>query len=321
MINSTDLIKTAQELISLQIDGLNNLSKRFNKEFVNVIKLINNSKGKIVIIALGKSGIIGKKISATLNSTGTLASFINASDALHGDLGSIQVGDVVMFISKSGRTNELLRIIPYLKKNDVPIISLTCDYPSPLAQNSDFNLTLEISREACHNNLAPTTSTTMQLVMGDIIAVCLSKIKSFRSIDFAEFHPSGTLGNKLTLKVCDFCDFKNVPKVNTHSKLSQVIIEMSKNKLGATVVLESKIVVGIITDGDLRRMLEKKSDYFNITAKDLMSSNPKKIQKDDLLYDAFLKMKNNNITQLIVVDGEEYSGIVHIHDILKLDVF
>tara|TARA_B100000575_G_scaffold294495_1_gene310826 strand:- start:9874 stop:10839 length:966 start_codon:yes stop_codon:yes gene_type:complete len=321
MINSTDLIKAAQELISLQIDGLNNLSKRFNKEFVNVIKLINNSKGKLVIIALGKSGIIGKKISATLNSTGTSASFIHASDALHGDLGSIQVGDVVMFISKSGRTNELLRIIPYLKKNDIPIISLTCDRPSPLAQNSDFNLTLEISREACHNNLAPTTSTTMQLVMGDVIAVCLSKIKNFRDIDFAEFHPSGTLGNKLTLKVCDFCDFKNVPKVNTHSKLSHVIIEMSKNKLGATVVLESNIIVGIITDGDLRRMLEKKSDYFNITAKDLMSSDPKKIQKDDLLYDAFLKMKNNNITQLIVVDDEEYSGIVHIHDILKLDVF
>lgn len=321
MINSTDLIKAAQELISLQIDGLNNLSKRFNKEFVNVIKLINNSKGKLVIIALGKSGIIGKKISATLNSTGTSASFIHASDALHGDLGSIQVGDLVMFISKSGRTNELLRIIPYLKKNDIPIISLTCDHPSPLAQNSDFNLNIEISSEACHNNLAPTTSTTMQLVMGDVIAVCLSKIKNFRSIDFAEFHPSGALGNKLTLKVCDFCDFKNVPKVNTHSKLSHVIIEMSKNKLGATVVLESNIIVGIITDGDLRRMLEKKSDYFNITAKDLMSSNPKKIQKDDLLYDAFLKMKNNNITQLVVVDDEEYSGIVHIHDILKLDVF
>ena len=189
-----------------------------------------------------------------------------------------------------------------------------------MAQNSDFNLNIEISSEACHNNLAPTTSTTMQLVMGDVIAVCLSKIKNFRSSDFAEFHPSGALGNKLTLKVCDFCDFKNVPKVNTHSKLSQVIIEMSKNKLGATVVLESNIIVGIITDGDLRRMLEK-SDYFNITAKDLMSSNPKKIQKDDLLYDAFLKMKNNNITQLVVVDDEEYSGIVHIHDILKLDVF
>ena len=246
MINSTDLIKAAQELISLQIDGLNNLSKRFNKEFVNVIKLINNSKGKLVIIALGKSGIIGKKISATLNSTGTSASFIHASDALHGDLGSIHVGDLVMFISKSGRTNELLRIIPYLKKNDIPIISLTCDHPSPLAQNSDFNLNIEISSEACHNNLAPTTSTTMQLVMGDVIAVCLSKIKNFRSIDFAEFHPSGALGNKLTLKVCDFCDFKNVPKVNTHSKLSHVIIEMSKNKLGATVVLESNIIVGII---------------------------------------------------------------------------
>lgn len=321
MINSTDLIKTAQELISLQIHGLNNLSKSFSEEFVKVIKLINNSRGKLVIIALGKSGIIARKISATLNSTGTPSSFIHASDALHGDLGSIQVGDVVMFISKSGRTNELLKIVPYLKKNDVQIISLTCDHPSTLAENSDFNLNIEISKEACHNNLAPTTSTTMQLVMGDVIAVCLSKIKNFCSHDFAEFHPSGALGNKLTLKVCDFCDLKNVPKVNTHSKLNQVIIEMSKNKLGATVVLESNIVVGIITDGDLRRMLEKKLDYFNITAKDLMSSNPKKIQKDDLLYDAFLKMKNNNITQLVVFDNEEYSGIVHIHDILKLDVF
>ena len=321
MINSTDLIKTAQELISLQIHGLNNLSKSFSEEFVKVIKLINNSRGKLVIIALGKSGIIARKISATLNSTGTPSSFIHASDALHGDLGSILVGDVVMFISKSGRTNELLKIIPYLKKNDVQIISLTCDHPSTLAENSDFNLNIEISKEACHNNLAPTTSTTMQLVMGDVIAVCLSKIKNFCSHDFAEFHPSGALGNKLTLKVCDFCDFENVPKVNTDSKLNQVIIEMSKNKLGATVVLESNIVVGIITDGDLRRMLEKKLDYFNITAKDLMSSNPKKIQKDDLLYDAFLKMKNNNITQLVVFDNKEYSGIVHIHDILKLDVF
>ena len=154
MINSTDLIKTAQELISLQIDGLNNLSKRFNEEFVNVIKIINNSRGKLVIIALGKSGIIGEKISATLNSTGTFSSFIHASDALHGDLGSIQASDVVMFISKSGRTKELLKIIPFLKKNDIPIISLTCDNPSPLAQNSDFNLNIEISKEACHNNLA-----------------------------------------------------------------------------------------------------------------------------------------------------------------------
>ena len=161
----------------------------------------------------------------------------------------------------------------------------------------------------------------MQLVMGDVIAICLSKINNFCSHDFAGFHPSGSLGDKLTLKVGDFCDFKNVPKVNIHSKLNQVIIEMSKNKLGATVVLESNIVVGIITDGDPKKNARKKSDYFNITAKDLMSSNPKKIQRDDLLYDAFLKMKNNNITQLVVIDDEEYFGIVHIHDILKLDVF
>lgn len=316
-----DIIQTAKILISEQIDALNALNNRINHNFKNIVELIANHRGRLVIIGLGKSGIIGRKIAATLNSTGTLSSFIHASDALHGDLGNIDSQDIVLFISKSGNTEELKKIIPLIKSMQLKIIAMTGNTDSYLAIQADYILDVSIVRESCPNNLAPTTSTTTQLVMGDALAVSLLQLKDFKQSDFLKFHPGGILGKKLTLTVNDLCDLNNKPSVYPEDNLDKIIIEISSKRLGATAVIQNKEIIGIITDGDLRRMLEKKQELRTIIALDLMTSNPKKIDHSALAYDAFSMMKRHSITQLLVTSNNKYFGIIHLHDIVKHNIF
>ena len=316
-----DIIQTAKILIREQIDSLNALNNRINHNFKNIVELIANHGGRLVIIGLGKSGIIGRKIAATLNSTGTLSSFIHASDALHGDLGNIDSQDIVLFISKSGNTEELKKIIPLIKSMQLKIIAMTGNTDSYLALQADYILDVSIVRESCPNNLAPTTSTTTQLVMGDALAVSLLQLKDFKQSDFLKFHPGGVLGKKLTLTVNDLCDLNNKPSVYAEDNLDKIIIEISSKRLGATAVIQNKEIIGIITDGDLRRMLEKKQELRTIRALDLMTSNPKKIDHSALAYDAFSMMKRHSITQLLVTSNNKYFGIIHLHDIVKHNIF
>jgi len=316
-----DIIQTAKILIGEQIDSLSSLKNRIDNSFKNIVELIANQSGRLVIIGLGKSGIIGRKIAATLNSTGTLASFIHASDALHGDLGNIDSQDIILFISKSGNTEELKKTIPLVKSMKLKIIAMTGNLESYLAAQADYILDVSIVRESCPNNLAPTTSTTAQLVMGDALAVSLLKLKDFKQSDFLKFHPGGMLGKQLTLTVEDLCDSINKPSVFADDYLDKIIIEISSKRLGATAVIQNEEIVGIITDGDLRRMLEKKQELSNLKALDLMTCSPKTINHSALAYDAFSLMKQHSITQLLVTSKNKYVGIIHLHDIVKHNIF
>ena len=321
MKKDIDIIQIGKDLISDQLVSLQKLITHVDDSFEKVVKLIANNSGRLIIIGLGKSGIIGRKIVATLNSTGTLSSFIHASDALHGDLGNINHKDIVLFISKSGNTQEIKQLIPIIKSMSLKIIGMTGQLDSCLALESDFILDVSIDKEAGPNNLAPTTSTTAQLIMGDALAISLLRIRNFSKADFARFHPGGILGNKLNLTVESICDYSNKPVVFLNDSLQKVIMEISSNRLGATAVLDGKEIVGIITDGDLRRMLQDQDNIHNIFAKDLMTTLPKTIEKEDLAYEAFSILKKNNITQLLVTDESEYIGIIHLHDILKHNLF
>jgi len=321
MKKDIDIIQIGKDLISDQLVSLQKLITHVDDSFEKVVKLIANNSGRLIIIGLGKSGIIGRKIVATLNSTGTLSSFIHASDALHGDLGNINHKDIVLFISKSGNTQEIKQLIPIIKSMNLKIIGMTGQLDSCLALESDFILDVSIDKEAGPNNLAPTTSTTAQLIMGDALAISLLRIQNFSKEDFAKFHPGGILGNKLNLTVESICDYSNKPVVFLNDSLQKVIMEISSNRLGATAVLDGKEIVGIITDGDLRRMLQNQDNIQNIFAKDLMTTLPKTIEKGDLAYEAFSILKKNNITQLLVTHESEYVGIIHLHDILKHNLF
>jgi len=322
MKSDIDILKIGQDLIDEQLDALTALKNRLNDNFIKIVELMSNCRGRIIIIGLGKSGIIGRKISATLNSTGTFSSFIHASDALHGDLGNINYQDIVLFLSKSGNTDEVKKIIPLVKRMKVKIIGMTGNIESYLALNADFILDVSISKEACPNNLAPTTSTTMQLVMGDALSISLLKLNKFSTEDFAKLHPGGALGRKLNLTISDVTDFSNKPVVDIDDKIEKIIMEISSKRLGATAVINNKTIVGIITDGDLRRMLEKKDPIQNLVARDCMTKNPKTIDQGGLLYEAFSVMKKYNITQLLVLNTkQQYVGIIHLHDILKHNLF
>ena len=250
-----------------------------------------------------------------------MSSFIHASDALHGDLGNINNQDIVLFISQSGNTQELKQIIPIIKNRNLNIVGMTGNLDSYLAKNANFILDVSIEKEACPNNLAPTTSTTMQLVMGDAVAMSLLRLRNFSKEDFARFHPGGTLGKQLLFKVHHICDSSNRPKVSLKDNLEKIIIEISSKRLGATAVIDGKKIIGIITDGDLRRMLELKVDINSITAKNLMSVKPKTIERDALVSQALSMMKLYSITQLLVTDSDKYVGIIHLHDILKNNIF
>ena len=317
MNKKIDILKTAKGCFTNQSNAIAVLKDQLNKDFVNVIELIFKSNSRLVITGIGKSALIGMKITATLNSTGTRSIFMHAADAIHGDLGTIAKEDIVLFISKSGDTPEIKAVVPLVKTMGNNIIGMTGNPSSYLAQESNYVLSVAIQKEACPNNLAPTTSTTAQLVMGDAIAICLLEMRGFDKNNFAQFHPGGSLGKALYLKVKTLVDRKNIPAVRPNSSLSDVIIEIGEKLVGATAVLENEKVCGIITDGDIRRVLEKTSDLSSIRAKDIMNPNPKMIEADILASEALNTMQKNNISQLLVMKNDEFIGIVHLHNILN----
>jgi len=312
------IIATAKKTIDLEARSISNLSALLDHNFENAISLIHNCSGRLVISGIGKSAIIAQKIVATLNSTGTPSVFLHAADAIHGDIGMVQQSDIVMIISKSGESPEIKVLIPLIKNFKNPIIALCGNMQSYLAKSADVILNTTVSEEACPNNLAPTSSTTAQLVMGDAIAICLMEVKGFSTADFAKFHPGGTLGKKLYLRVSDLIVNNEIPAVREGSLLREVIIEITKKRLGATVILtEDNRISGIITDGDIRRMLETNLSTTEVTAKDIMTLHPKTIEGSELAVTALDLMRKNNITQLIVTDNHTFIGILHLHDLLR----
>ncbi len=318
MANSFNIKQLAIDTILLESNSIKNLAAGIDDSFVEVVELIYNGKGRVIVTGIGKSAIIAGKIVATLNSTGTPAIFMHAADAIHGDLGIIQPEDVIICLSKSGNTPEIKVLVPLIKNMGNKIVGIISDINSYLAKQADYVLNAYIEKEACPNNLAPTTSTTVQMVLGDALAICLLRRRGFSSEDFARFHPGGSLGKKLYLRVEDFYLSDNLPSVELNDTLRKVIVEISSRRLGATAVLDEKgLLAGIITDGDLRRMLEKNISIEYLTAADIMSKNPKIIEKSMLAIEAFNIMKQNNITQLLIMDGKKYAGIIHLHDILK----
>ena len=293
------------------------LAGYIDDEFVTAVTYIINSKGRVVITGIGKSAIIANKIVATMNSTGTPAIFMHAADAIHGDLGIIQADDVVICISKSGNTPEIKVLVPLLKRGNNKLIAITSNKNSVLAQAADSVLYAYVEKEACPNNLAPTTSTTAQLVLGDALAVCLLEMKHFGSEDFAKYHPGGALGKRLYLKVSDIVGNNQKPEVSVQTEVKQVIVEISAKMLGATAVIDNGNIVGIVTDGDIRRMLSKTDDIRGLTAKDIMSLNPKTIDRDCLAIDALSLMEKNKITQLLVTHNGRYEGVIHLHNLIQ----
>ena len=316
-LDTKDIIGFGKEVIKLQSDSIKNLVDLIDENFENAIKLILNSKGRVVVTGIGKSAIIANKIVATLNSTGTPAIFMHAADAIHGDLGIIKKDDVIICISKSGNTPEIKDLVPFLNMNNNPLISITGDVNSFLAKNSAVVLSSYVDIEVCPNNLAPTNSTTAQLVIGDALAVTLVKIKGFTSNDFAKFHPGGSLGKKLFLKVKDIVDTDLKPMVTENDNIKDVIIEISNKMLGITPVLSKNSIVGVITDGDLRRALLNNQEISNLVAGDIMSINPQIIDFEIKAVDALKIMKNNKISQLIVTKENKYYGVLHIQNIIK----
>ena len=323
MKNNNSIINTAKETILLESNAIANLATLIDDNFAKAITFILASKGRVIVTGIGKSANIANKIVATLNSTGTPAIFMHAADAIHGDLGNVQKDDVVICISKSGNTPEIKVLVPLIKNYGNKIVAITGNIDSFLGKNADFPLNTFVEKEACPNNLAPTTSTTAQLVMGDAIAVCLLKLNNFSSKDFAKYHPGGALGKQLYLRVSDLIKNNQVPQVSENDSVAKVIVEISEKRLGVTAVLNAKnAIVGIITDGDIRRMLSKSTTIDNFTAKDIMGKNPKTILNDAMAVEALERLENNNITQILVTDLEnKYIGVVHLHDLIKEGIF
>lgn len=323
MKNSDLILEKAKHTILAESKAIAYLAELVDTNLVNAVNCILNSEGRVIVTGIGKSANIATKIVATLNSTGTPSIFMHAADAIHGDLGIIQKDDVVVCISKSGNTPEIKVLVPLIKSSKNKIIAITGNTESYLSQNADFTLNTFVEKEACPNNLAPTTSTTAQLVMGDVLAICLLELKGFTSKDFAKYHPGGALGKKLYLRVSDLMAKNEIPKVSADETVARAIIEISEKRLGATAVLDnSNQILGIITDGDIRRMLGKSTKIDDLKAKDIMSENAKTITSSAMAIDALDVMENNNITQILVVnDQNQYSGVVHLHDILKEGIF
>jgi arabinose-5-phosphate isomerase len=317
-MKSEIIIPVALRTLELQATSISNLSAFINADFVKAVEQIAFCIGRLVVSGIGKSAIIAQKIVATLNSTGTASLFMHAADAIHGDLGMIQKEDMVLLISKSGDSPEIKVLIPLLKNFGNTLIGMAGNDQSYLAKNCDILLNTTVLQEACPNNLAPTTSTTAQMVMGDALAVCLMEMKGFNSGDFAKFHPGGTLGKKLYLRVSDLLISNQEPAVGPEASIKEVIVEITKNRLGAAAVLDEKgNISGIITDGDLRRMLEKSDSVKELKAKDIMSHSPKRIASDAMAAEALDIMRNKNINQLLVTDQGRYKGIVHIQDLIR----
>ena len=315
---SRDIISLAKKTIRLQADSILEIANYIDNDFTKAVEIIKKCNGRLVISGIGKSAIIAQKIVATLNSTGTPAVFMHAADAIHGDLGMIQPTDIVMVISKSGNSPEIKVLAPLVKSFGNTLIGMVGNTDSFLALNSDIVLNTTVDQEACPINLAPTSSTTAQMVMGDALAVSLMELKGFGSSDFAKYHPGGTLGKKLYLRVEELAAQNAKPKVLPTATIKEVIIEMTQKRLGAAVVVDdAENISGIITDGDLRRMLEKADSFEKLRAKDIMSANPKTIAADILAVYALEEMRKHNISQLVVEDNKKYAGIIHLHDLVK----
>lgn len=317
MKTKSDIENIAVTALKLEVEAISKLTKNINDDFINAVYTILDIKGRVIITGIGKSAIIAQKIVATMNSTGTPAIFMHAADAIHGDLGMLQQEDIVIALSKSGSTPEIKVLVPLLKNAGAKIIAIVGNTKSYLAEQADFVLDTTVDREACPLNLAPTTSTTAQLVMGDALAICLLECRSFTNDDFARYHPGGVLGKQLYLKVKDLAVMNAKPAVTSDAPIKDVLVEITKNRLGAVAVLDDKKIVGIITDGDIRRMLESNRQFEQLSAKDIMGKTPKTIAYNELAVHALNMMRSHNITQLLVAHHEQYFGIVHLHDLLK----
>ncbi|WP_298556335.1 KpsF/GutQ family sugar-phosphate isomerase [uncultured Algibacter sp.] len=317
MKNKSSIIDTARHTIEMESKAILNLSSLITDDFAEATQLIYNSKGRVIITGIGKSAIIANKIVSTLNSTGTPAIFMHAADAIHGDLGLILKDDVVIFLSKSGNTPEVKVLVPLIKSAKNKMIAITGNIESFIGQHADYVLNTYVEKEACPNNLAPTTSTTAQLVIGDALAVCLLELRGFSSNDFAKYHPGGALGKKLYLRVKDISSVNEKPKVTPTTNIKDIIVEITEKMLGVTAVVENDVIVGIITDGDLRRMLTKVDSFSGLTAKDIMGKNPRRIEAEAMAIDALEVMETNEISQLLVEENGKYAGIVHLHDLIK----
>lgn len=301
----------------MEAEAVRQLAGYVDEQLDEIVQQVIASKGKLVISGVGKSALIAQKIVATLNSTGTPSAFLHAADAIHGDLGLVQKEDIILIISKSGESAEVKLLLPLVKNFGNIIIAMTGNLQSFLALNSNYILNTTVSQEACPNNLAPTTSTAAQLAMGDALAVCLMEYRGFSSDDFAKFHPGGTLGKKLYLRVADLFQKNSNPQVAPHSNLREVIVAITQNRMGATAVIDAGKIAGIITDGDLRRMLQQRESLTGITAQDIMSKNPKCIEDDQLAVAALDLMRKNNVSQLLVTQNAAYLGILHLHDLVR----
>ena len=317
MKTNKNILEIAKKTIESESKSIAKLADLLTDDFLKAVEIIYNSKGRLVVTGIGKSAIIAQKIVASMNSTGTPSLFLHASEAIHGDLGMVQPDDIVICISKSGNSPEIKVLVPILKHFGNSLIAITGNTTSFLAKGADFILDTTVESESCPNNLAPTNSTTAQLVMGDALAVCLMELREFKAQDFAKYHPGGALGKKLLLRVGDMLDQSHKPEVTPDTNIKKVIFEISEKRLGVTAVIENKKVIGIITDGDIRRMLNNNDTFAHLTAKDIMTKNPKTIQLSSMVTDALNILEDFSITQLIVTDHEEYKGVLHLHDILK----
>lgn len=317
MESKKSIIDSAKSTLKLESEAILGLIDYVDDDFVATVNTILSIRGRVIVTGIGKSAIIAQKIVATFNSTGTPAVFMHAADAVHGDLGMIQKDDVVLCLSKSGNTPEIKLLAPLLKSSGNKLIAMLGNTKSDLAQQADLILNTTVEKEACPHNLAPTTSTTAQLAMGDALAICLLQARNFQSSDFAKYHPGGSLGKRLYLKAGDIAAKNEKPSISPNAPVKDIIIEISKNRLGAVVVTENDKINGVITDGDIRRMLEKNTNLENIKASDLMNTNPKKIDSEELALLALEIIKKNNITQILVTKEGRYFGLVHLHDLLQ----
>lgn len=317
LISKENILAIAKKTILSESEAITKLTDLLDDNFTNATQAIYNSKGRLIVTGIGKSAIIAQKLVATFNSTGTPSLFLHAAEAIHGDLGMIQNEDIIICISKSGNSPEIKVLVPLLKRFNNTLIAITGNMTSFLAKGSDFVLNTTVEIEACPLNLAPTNSTTAQLVMGDAIAICLMEMRDFKPEDFAVYHPGGALGKKLLLKVKDMLEHSLKPMVSPDAPIKKVIFEISEKRLGVTAVVENEKVVGIITDGDIRRMLNDRDSFAELTAKDIMTRQPKVVQSSAMATDALNILEDFSITQLVVIDNGEYKGILHLHDILK----
>ncbi len=317
MKDSKAILEIARKTIASEGDAILHLQSLVTDDFAQAVTRILQSEGRVVVSGIGKSAIIASKIVATLNSTGTPAIFMHAADAIHGDLGTIQKDDVVICISKSGNTPEIKMLVPLIKQGGNLLIGMTGHPESFLGEQADFVLNTYVEKEACPNNLAPTTSTTAQLVMGDAMAICLLELRGFSSRDFARYHPGGTLGKKLYLRVADIVSQNQVPRVSEDTPVKDAIVEISEKMLGVTAVMDGERIAGIITDGDIRRMLNKHDYIGELRARDIMTHHPKTIDTEVLAIKALKQMQENDISQLLATEGDRYVGVVHIHNLMK----